>query len=384
MDTPLDNVSVAVEENVKPRVLFVDDSRLIRATAMRMFGEDFDLVLAEDGVEAWRMVQADPTIQVVFSDLMMPNMDGFELLSRIKTAQQEDLRELPVVMITGAENTDQSKQRALDMGAADFILKPFDAASIKASVNTHVRYRKATEKLQENSLLDTVTGKLNYRGLVSQLDKDIAFCARHNYEITLLSVQIDAFNELYSRVGRTGAEVLISRVCEVIDHEIRREDTLSRTGLSTFGVSLPAASLDSAMMIAHRISQTVRSFKARYRGKLIPISVSVGLCSIAENESVEPELAFNIAQQAMVVASNRGLDQIHSIDLETYRKEQQSTESALSIDAVLDNLAKGNSQLVVENMDNIIHRLTPIFKIMSDAQKQRVFRARQLDASTDQ
>lgn len=81
----------------KPKVLFIDDSRLIRAAAIKMFAEEYELILAENGREGWAALQNDNGIQMVFTDLVMPELDGFEVLSLIRTSTDEMLRQLPVV-----------------------------------------------------------------------------------------------------------------------------------------------------------------------------------------------------------------------------------------------------------------------------------------------
>src|SRR4051812_36892559 len=86
----------------KARVLLVDDSKLVRLTATKILATQFDLVLAEDGEEAWQKISEDNTIQVVFTDLGMPKLDGYGLIQRIRQSENEGIRNQPVIVITGA------------------------------------------------------------------------------------------------------------------------------------------------------------------------------------------------------------------------------------------------------------------------------------------
>ena len=113
-------------ENISEnQILVVDDSRVIRRAAVKILQKEFDVVEAEDGQQAWDELQKNPKISAVFSDLGMPNMDGFQLLETIRSARDEALAKIPVIIITGAEETDGTKEKVLAMGATDFITKPF-------------------------------------------------------------------------------------------------------------------------------------------------------------------------------------------------------------------------------------------------------------------
>ena len=185
------------DQSEKPKLLFVDDSRLIRAAAIKLFAEEYELVLAENGREAWLYLQQNNDIEMVFTDLVMPELDGFELLSLIRTAADEKQRQLPVVVVTGADNSDEAKIKAYNMGATSFLTKPFDAADVNSLAQTHIASGKANEQLQEQTLLDSLTGLINKRGFAYQLDKDISFSSRHGHQLTVLDIEIDAFKDLF-------------------------------------------------------------------------------------------------------------------------------------------------------------------------------------------
>ena len=95
----------------KPMVLVVDDSRLMRLAARKILKNDFEILEAEDGEVAWDKLQDNNNITLVMSDLSMPNLDGLGLLKKIRESSQPELKELPVIIVTGAEDDDGSKKR---------------------------------------------------------------------------------------------------------------------------------------------------------------------------------------------------------------------------------------------------------------------------------
>ena len=357
----------------KPRILFIDDSRLIRAAAMKMFSDDFDLVLAENGQEGWELIQEDERIQVVFTDLVMPELDGFELLNKVRTATDERVNELPVIVVTGADNSQDAKTKAFDLGATDFLTKPFDGADINARAHAHLRYQETTQSLVESSIVDHLTDLLNYRGFNKQLEKDISFSSRHNHGLTVLNIEVDEFKELFVRIGRSGAETIIKRISKVIIGAVRKEDTVARTGLSSFYVSLPGADPDGSLLTAHRIAMAVSAFKATLQGKALPISVSVGACIIAEGMHADVGVVMNCASDAQKRAARRGLGQVHHIDLDQYRKKnRRASAAAVSIDDALAELSQGGEKDVVSQMEYLLEELKPLLALLSDEQRKKV------------
>ena len=357
----------------KPRILFIDDSRLIRAAAMKMFSDNFDLVLAENGQEGWEMIQEDEKIQVVFTDLVMPELDGFEVLNKVRTCANERINELPVIVVTGADNSQDAKTKAFDLGATDFLTKPFDGADINARAQAHLRYQETTQSLVESSIVDYLTDLLNYRGFNKQLEKDISFSTRHNHGLTVLNVEIDEFKELFVRIGRSGAETIIKRIAKVISSAVRREDTVARTGLSSFYVSLPGADPDGSLLTAHRIVMAVSAFKATLQGKALPITVSVGACIVAQGVHAEVGMVMNCASDAQKRAARRGLGQVHHIDLDQYRKKNRRASAAeISIDEALAELAQGGEKDVISQMDYLLEELRPLLELLNEEQRKKI------------
>ena len=126
--------------SLKPKILIADDSAMNRAILVEMLGDGYDVIEAENGREAVRVLQSAPEIDLLLLDIMMPEMDGFEVLEQMK--RYGWIEEIPVVMIS-AENGSAYVERAYDLGATDFISRPFDMAIVRRRVtNTLMLYTK--------------------------------------------------------------------------------------------------------------------------------------------------------------------------------------------------------------------------------------------------
>jgi len=126
--------SKAAHASSLPRILVVDDSPTIRAAVTKALKNDFSFVQASDGEEAWKLLKNDDSIQLVITDLMMPNLDGFELIKRIRSDRTSPrVAEIPIIVVTTLEATN-AKLRALVAGANDFVTKSTDAVELKMRV----------------------------------------------------------------------------------------------------------------------------------------------------------------------------------------------------------------------------------------------------------
>ncbi len=145
----------------KPEILVVDDSKVIRIAAKKMLGSDYEIHLAEDGLIGWEMLQQNSNISVVFSDLIMPNLDGMELLENIRNSGDDHIANLPVIIMTGHDDSEAGKQKVFDAGATDFISKPFESIDLVSRANSYARLSRKVVELEKKTGYDKLTGLYN-------------------------------------------------------------------------------------------------------------------------------------------------------------------------------------------------------------------------------
>ena len=356
----------------KVHVLIVDDSRLIRAAASKMLNPDeFTLQLATDGAEAWSMIQRDSSIQVVFTDLVMPEMDGFELLEAVRTSPDEAIQGLPVIIATGADNPEIAKQKALSLGATDFVSKPFDAMALRTRALSYANLHKTTQQLKEQSTIDVLTGLVNHKGFAFELDKQLSFARRHQSHMAVMAIEIDGFKDVFIRVGRSGAENIVKKIAGALTESTRLEDTVARTGLATFAVSLPLAADSYALELADRICRKVEAFRARLDGKKMHITVSAGVCAVDTDLLVEKDTVFALAERALEKASTLGRSQIAQLSLKENYQADSTFIDDLSIDEMLGQIHQGE-HLPASYMEQALQRLQPLLSMLTQQQRQRL------------
>lgn len=131
------------ENDGRPWILVVDDSRVVRKTIINTLGSNFNILEAGDGLAGWRMLRQNSRIEVVISDIQMPEMDGYSFICKVRGVEDPGLRELPIIVITSAED-EITRERAYACGANDFILKPFNANQLLECVRSQLADSGAT------------------------------------------------------------------------------------------------------------------------------------------------------------------------------------------------------------------------------------------------
>ena len=219
-------------------MLIADDVELNRALLENIFDDEYSILQAADGVEAMEILRSQP-VDVVLLDIVMPRMDGFEVLKTMK--EEETLSGIPVIMATSEK--ENSEERALLLGADDFINKPYRAMVVKKRVENnvvkHILERKRLENAlfetrnELNSLIDSVPGGIGVWKVTDKVQVEYfndGFCRQFGYDR-------EEFQEKFSSdltalwVGGD-TEYILNRLRENKDsndrislvHQVRRKD----------------------------------------------------------------------------------------------------------------------------------------------------------------
>ncbi|HKQ30545.1 MAG TPA: response regulator [Burkholderiales bacterium] len=131
------------EDDGRPWVMVVDDSRVIRRTILSVLRQTYNVLEAENGAAGWSALRHNSRVELIISDIEMPELDGYGFICKIRASEDPGLREIPIVVITSADD-DITRERAYACGANDFILKPFNANQLMSCVQNQINeYRSA-------------------------------------------------------------------------------------------------------------------------------------------------------------------------------------------------------------------------------------------------
>jgi len=292
------------------RVLFVDDSRLMRFAAKRFLCQHFDVVAAQDGQQAWKLLQQDDSIKVVITDLMMPEVDGIELIRRIREAEHGRIRALPVLVVTSVEEK-AGRRRALDVGANDLVPKPFSGSDLVEPVQAYLNLSVARPGSRSQPIcLANIESTRN--GLVHRLEQISSFHDRHGLEFSILHAQLDDYHAIASRHGLNWAESMMRHLERVLAREVRVEDTVGRSDDAVYSMILMATPAVGAKQLRARLREHLARNPACFPGRTMALNVSFSIqCPGArEGHSADATLKAGLARLAEPANVTRLVDRI--------------------------------------------------------------------------
>lgn len=292
------------------RILFVDDSRLMRFAGKRFLDQRFDVVVAEDGAQAWELLLQDDSIAVVITDLVMPEVDGIELIRRIREAELGRIRALPVLVVTSVEEK-AGRRRALDVGANDLVPKPFSSADLLEPVQEYLRRQDAqpVSRSRPRPLANIVSTRDE---LIHRIEQIASFHDRHALEFSMLHARLDDYDRIASRYGLNWAESIMRHLERVLAREVRVEDTVGRSDDSVFSMILMATSANGVKQLRARLRENLARNPARFPGRTMALNVSFSIqCpGTREGHSAEAILQTGLDRLAQPANVTRLVDRI--------------------------------------------------------------------------
>lgn len=301
----------------KQRLLIVDDSKVIRVTARKILSNHFDTIEAIDGENAWEILTTQEPFALVVSDLTMPNLDGFGLLGRIRNSPLPHISDLPVIVITGANDSDSTMEKARQAGATDFIGKPFDSVLLLARTQSHANAHATTStlmqevtSLQDQATVDTLTELANEISFMERGYQQLSYAIRHNSSLAVHRIEIDDFGHLFQEYGEEFAESAIQATANVLGSVIRQEDTAARIGTARFALLSPGINSAGVRNLAERIRREIGARIFKHGNTVVRVTVSIGIASPDIQRNTRLDELISIADQRLARALNQGGNQV--------------------------------------------------------------------------
>jgi len=267
-------------EASKIEILVVDDSKVIRWAATKILQNDYTVHEACNGLEAWEVLQQNKNIAAVFSDLQMEGSDGYELLGLIRGSDDSRLLNLPVIIITGKDDDDDTKAEVLSLGATDFIIKPFDTVTLKNRAAAYIGYSQKLAEVEDKLEQDKLTGLANKQFFFTHGEKDLSLAIRHETELAVALIEVDQFMELINTHGKQNAARVLLKISQTITGSLRKEDLCARIATARFALILPLTNRVGSLRSIERICKKISSLGLRVESKALNICISAGVAGL--------------------------------------------------------------------------------------------------------
>jgi len=272
----------------KACILVVDDERTNRKVLSDLLKEDHQVLPAKNGEQALRRLQNDSDIDLVLLDVMMPDLDGYEVLRRMKS--DEGTKEVPVIFITALDSA-HDEEKGLRLGAADYITKPFHSAIVRARVENHLRFVRQRKLLESLAGRDGLTEIHNRRSFDEFLKREWQRCRRNEQPLSLAMADVDFFKPYNDNYGHAAGDRVLKEVAGTLTSILNRPaDMAARYGGEEFALLFPETKPGGAKLVAERARDAVEQLGIihEYSPVAEHLTISVGVAGLVpEGEKCE-------------------------------------------------------------------------------------------------
>lgn len=267
----------------KPIVLVVDDDPDLRTLAQMQLGDGFEVITAETGAQALSLA-ASRAPDVILLDMMMPEMDGAQVMDRLGASPQT--RDIPVIFLSALGSVDD-RVRGLDIGAVDYISKPANPHEFIARVSAAARTHARQEEMKRSGSGDPVTGLGNRKAFDDRLSQEVARSRRVSSPLTIMVADIDGMDRINEAVSRETGDAFLKATARALVGTLRVSDIVFRYGGDEFAAILPDSEVGSAYLAAERCRQAVRQLSPEN----LDMSLSIGIAELMAGRTAEELLA---------------------------------------------------------------------------------------------
>ena len=295
------------------RILISEDdftSRAMLTAVLRKWS--YDPVTTENGAQAWEVLQQPGAPKLVLLDWNMPEMDGVEVVRRVRRLVTS---EPPYIIILTSDGAKSSIVAGLEAGANDYVVKPYDTDELLARIRVgqrmvelQARLVEARNALAHEAMHDPLTGAANRRTIMEALSSELARTKRQNTGLSIGICDIDHFKKVNDRHGHLVGDEVLCGVVRLLEGSLREYDRIGRWGGEEFLVVAPGSREDEAGRLYERLRAALADNPIPTQAGKLSVTVSVGAATWRGNQSVEELLGA--ADTALYQAKNTGRNRV--------------------------------------------------------------------------
>jgi len=297
------------------RVLIADDDVISRTVLKALLSKwGYDVLEAEDGEQAWNILEEENSPRLVVVDWMMPGLDGPDLCRRLREAGDKSYH---YIILLTSRDSKEDIIGGLNAGADDYITKPFMPQELEVRLRVGGRILALQQSLEEALALqryqaqhDPLTGILNHGEILQVVEKEITRAERQGSFLAVIMGDLDHFKKVNDTFGHVAGDAVLVEVAERMRHNIRLYDTIGRYGGEEFLIVLPNCTADEAFQIANRILKNIQSQPVLFRDNSIKVTISLGMAFNKVGERSEQIDLVQAADTALYQAKQKGRNRV--------------------------------------------------------------------------
>jgi diguanylate cyclase (GGDEF)-like protein len=292
------------------RILIVDDEKINLKALAELLKDEYVLALAKSGEEGLRRAREDPQPDLILLDVIMPGLDGYQVIRELK--HQEQTNHIPVIFVT-ALNAQEEEEKGLKLGAVDYISKPFSPPIVKMRVRNYLQLVHKYKLLEQKAKLDGLTEIPNRGSFEESFQKEWQRALRSKSPLSVAMLDIDFFKQYNDNYGHQLGDVALQKVASTLRSVLKRPaDLVARYGGEEFVLLLPETPSAAALNLAEQIRCAVHELYIAhaYSGIAQNLTVSVGVASMPGETEQSAEELLTRADQNLYQAKQQGRNQV--------------------------------------------------------------------------
>ncbi|MDP2902830.1 MAG: diguanylate cyclase [Methylovulum sp.] len=238
----------------RAKILIVDDEMINIRMLDSILRDKYEIIVALNGEQALKRAVLTPP-DIILLDIAMDGMDGYQIYQYL--AGNEATRDIPIIFVT-ALASEAEETKGLELGAVDYITKPYRPSIIRARLNNHLELKRQRDQLNYLSSRDSLTGISNKRGFEIFLDQAWERAVRFDEPIVLIYMGIDCFKKYNDNYGYIAGNKCLKKVADRLKACMNRKtDLLARYGGDEFVCVLSKTDIDGALQVAKKLRATL-------------------------------------------------------------------------------------------------------------------------------
>lgn len=290
-----------------PTILIVDDETANRHLLADLLKDECRILMAKDGISALQRV-SEENISLVLLDASMPDMDGYEVLRRLKT--NEKTADLSVIFVT-AQTDEEDEERGLLLGAVDYIAKPIRPLLVKARVRNHLKFARQRKLLEQLSMQDGLTGIANRRCFDLAIERALLQSKRSGDSLGVAMIDVDHFKAYNDYYGHAAGDEALKQVAFVLSSSMKRPyDLAARYGGEEFVLLLPGIDHIDAVLEQLRIAIIALGIAHSQSTVAEVLTISCGALVKTAQDDVSLSNILQGADAALYEAKHQGRNRV--------------------------------------------------------------------------
>ncbi|HEY5512909.1 MAG TPA: diguanylate cyclase [Geomonas sp.] len=313
----------------RQKILIVDDTLANIEILYKILQGDYDVFFAKNGRDGLRVVKREMP-DLILLDIMMPEMDGYQVCSLLKADPQT--APIPVIFIT-AMGSEEDETKGLDRGAIDYITKPISPPIVRARIRNHLELKRSRDMLEalglelsdKNLALkklareDGLTGLANRRHFNELLDAEIKRAFRTGQFLSLILCDVDFFKRYNDHYGHVAGDKCLQIIgATMLATFMRAGDLPARYGGEEFAVILPDTPPDKVEQLAEKLRQKIiaQAIPHAFSDALEVVSFSIGVVGAQATRERNAEWYIGAADRALYRSKENGRNRVTAASLD--------------------------------------------------------------------